>query len=38
MKKMKQEITSASAGEEFGVILSPQLDFAVGDMLLSATN
>ena len=37
MKKLKQEIPAASAGEEFGVILSPQLDFAVGDVLLSAT-
>lgn len=38
MKKQKQEIPTASAGEEFGVILSPQLDFQIGDMLLSATN
>lgn len=38
MKKQKQEIPMAGAGEEFGVILEPQLDFSVGDMLLSATN
>lgn len=38
MKKLKQEITSAIPGEEFGVLLSPQLDFKVGDMLLSAAN
>lgn len=37
MKKQKQEITEAKTGEEFGVILYPQLDFAVGDVLLSAT-
>ncbi len=38
MKKQKQEITEAKAGEEFGAILSPQLDFQIGDVLLSATN
>lgn len=38
MKKQKQEINEAKAGEEFGVFLSPQLDFAVGDVLLSAAN
>lgn len=37
MKKQKQEIPVAGAGEEFGVILSPQLDFQIGDVLLSAT-
>ena len=38
MKKQKQEITEAKAGEEFGVLLSPQLDFTIGDVLLSAAN
>lgn len=38
MKKQKQEITEAKAGEEFGAILFPQLDFQIGDVLLSATN
>lgn len=35
MKKQKQEISEAKAGEEFGVILDPQLDFKIGDMLVS---
>lgn len=38
MKKQKQEINESKAGEEFGVLLSPQLDFAIGDVLLSAAN
>ncbi len=35
MKKQKQEVTSAKSQEEFGAIIEPQLDFKVGDMLLS---
>lgn len=35
LKKQKEEISVARVGEEFGVILAPQLDFAKGDMLLS---
>jgi len=35
LKKQKIEIKKASEGEEFGVILSPQIDFEIGDMLLS---
>lgn len=35
MRKGKQEITEAKAGEEFGLILVPQLDFIKGDMILS---
>ncbi len=38
MKKQKQDITEAKEGEEFGVILEPQLDFKIGDMLVSAHN
>jgi translation initiation factor IF-2 len=35
MRKQKQEISQAKVGEEFGVIFEPQLDFAIGDMLVS---
>jgi translation initiation factor IF-2 len=35
MKKGKLEITEAKSGEEFGIIFEPQLDFALGDMLIS---
>lgn len=35
MKKQKQEVAQVGAGEEFGVLLEPQLDFALGDMLVS---
>lgn len=38
MKKQKNEITEAKTGEEFGVILEPQLDFKIGDMLVSVAN
>lgn len=34
MKTGKEKIESAKAGEEFGVLLSPSLDFEIGDMLL----
>lgn len=35
MKKEKQKIEKAEIGEEFGLIFKPQLDFKVGDMILS---
>jgi len=35
LKKQKQEISSVKVGEEFGVLFEPQLDFSVGDMLIS---
>jgi hypothetical protein len=35
IKKQKIETPSVGPSEEFGVILEPQLDFAVGDVLLS---
>jgi len=35
LKKQKKEIPLAKAGEEFGVLLEPQLDFSVGDVLVS---
>lgn len=35
MKTGKEKIEGAKAGEEFGAILSPSLDFKIGDMLIS---
>lgn len=35
MKKQKQDVSLVKEGEEFGVIIVPQLDFKVGDMLVS---
>ena len=35
LKKQKQEIAEAKAGEEFGILFEPQLDFASGDVILS---
>ena len=35
MKKGRQDVAQVIQGEEFGVILAPQLEFKVGDMLLS---
>ncbi len=35
VRKGKQEISSVGQSEEFGVILEPQLDFAIGDVLVS---
>ncbi|MEK7550614.1 MAG: translation initiation factor IF-2 [Patescibacteria group bacterium] len=37
IKKQKVDTTSVGANEEFGVILEPQLDFQVNDVLLSVT-
>jgi translation initiation factor IF-2 len=35
MKIRKNDVKEAKIGEEFGVIFSPKLDFALGDMLVS---
>jgi len=35
IKKQKIEVGSVGQSEEFGVIIEPQLDFAVGDVLVS---
>lgn len=35
LKKQKQEISEAKTGEEFGALLEPQLDFQIGDVLVS---
>lgn len=35
MKKGRQEISETKAQEEFGVLLNPQLDFTIGDVLVS---
>ena len=35
LKKQKQEISIVKAGEEFGILFEPQLDFSVGDVLIS---
>jgi translation initiation factor IF-2 len=38
LKKQKLEIASVGQAEEFGVLLDPQLDFVIGDVLLSVRN
>lgn len=35
LKKQKEEVLEVSQGEEFGILFTPQLDFAKGDMLVS---
>lgn len=35
LKKQKESVSVVNKGEEFGLILEPQLDFAKGDMLVS---
>jgi len=35
MKIGKNDVDEAKTGEEFGVVFSPKLDFAIGDMLAS---
>lgn len=35
VKKQKIEVVSVGQSEEFGVITDPQLDFAIGDLLIS---
>jgi hypothetical protein len=38
LKKQKLEVTSVGQSEEFGVITDPQLDFAIGDVIVSVRN
>jgi len=38
MRKGKQEIQSAKAGEECGILFTPSLDFGEGDMIVSVQN
>lgn len=38
LKKQKVEVTSVGQSEEFGVITEPQLDFAIGDVVVSVRN
>lgn len=38
LKREKNEISQALAGEEFGAIFDPQLDFSIGDVILSVAN
>jgi translation initiation factor IF-2 len=38
LKKQKIEVASVGQSEEFGLILEPQLDFQVGDVLVSVRN
>ena len=35
LKKEKKDVTQVGQGEEFGVIFEPQLDFTIGDMIVS---
>ena len=35
VRKGKEQTSKAEEGEEAGVILSPSLDFTIGDMLIS---
>lgn len=35
IKKQKTEVQTVSQGEEFGIFFAPQLDFAVGDVILA---
>jgi len=38
MKKQKLEVKEVGVGEEFGVLFDPQLDFEVGDVVVSTAN
>ena len=38
LKKQKIEVPSVGQSEEFGVITEPQLDFTVGDVIVSVRN
>ncbi len=38
IKKQKIEVPSVGQSEEFGVITEPQLDFTIGDMIVSVRN
>jgi len=35
LKKAKQEVVEVRPGEEFGILFEPQLDFAIGDVIVS---
>lgn len=35
LKKAKQEVIEVKPGEEFGILFEPQLDFAIGDVIVS---
>jgi len=37
IRKQKNEVTSVGPSEEFGAIIEPQLDFVVGDVIVSVT-
>lgn len=37
LKKQKLEVSSVGQSEEFGAIMEPQLDFAIGDVIVSVT-
>lgn len=37
IRKQKAEVPSVGQSEEFGVIMEPQLDFSIGDVLLSVS-
>jgi len=36
LKKQKQDVAQVGQGEEFGVLTDPQLDFQIGDVLVSS--
>jgi translation initiation factor IF-2 len=38
LRKQKSEVQQVSGGEEFGILFSPPLDFADGDVLVSVRN
>jgi translation initiation factor IF-2 len=38
LKKQKIEVASVGQSEEFGVIIEPQLDFTIGDVIVSERN
>ena len=35
LRREKNEIVVAKAGEECGIVFAPNIDFAIGDVLLS---
>lgn len=35
LKKQKQEVSEIKSSEEFGILFEPQLDFTIGDVLIS---
>ncbi len=38
LRKQKEEVSQVKQGEECGILFEPQLDFKLGDMLLSVSN